>query len=160
MDLDFERSEEFTVCAPIILNNVYPLLQALGSIYLCHCSFVDDVEQYDFSANKFIRLISGDFQLHTHNLTQQSNLMISKFPSDFWPSVKAGRKGYLFTRWRLVGTIADLVNVHLFHDESNLALIDKVLLSHFFTIISCFFAFRNLFIATIANWVSIMCCND
>lgn len=34
---------------------------------------------------------------------------------------KWSRKGFLRTRWEIKGTVIDLVNIHLFHDASNLA---------------------------------------
>lgn len=34
---------------------------------------------------------------------------------------KWSRKGFLRTRWEVKGTVIDLVNIHLFHDASNLA---------------------------------------
>jgi inositol-1,4,5-trisphosphate 5-phosphatase len=49
-----------------------------------------------------------------------------KFSRDFWPSFRWGRKGYLHTRWMLgkERRVVDLINIHLFHDESNLAFLD------------------------------------
>jgi len=34
---------------------------------------------------------------------------------------KWSRKGFMRTRWEINGTVIDLVNIHLFHDASNLA---------------------------------------
>ena len=36
------------------------------------------------------------------------------------------RKGYMRTRWRIRGTVIDLVNIHLFHDASNLMAMREV----------------------------------
>ena len=62
-----------------------------------------------------------------------------KFPLRFYPENKWSRKGYLRSRWRVQqpqqqhlnnnGTndnIFDLVNIHLFHDASNLKSVEKV----------------------------------
>ncbi len=43
-----------------------------------------------------------------------------KFPLHLFPDGRYSRKGFLRTRWRLRRTQVDLVNVHLFHDASNL----------------------------------------
>ena len=55
-----------------------------------------------------------------------------KFPLSFFPEGKWSRKGYLRTRWKLLTPsheaafqIFDLVNVHLFHDASNLKSVEK-----------------------------------
>lgn len=41
------------------------------------------------------------------------------FPNSDFPEIKAGRKGYLHVRVFLDGTPIDLINLHLFHDASN-----------------------------------------
>nr|XP_057926386.1 inositol polyphosphate-5-phosphatase A isoform X2 [Doryrhamphus excisus] len=43
-----------------------------------------------------------------------------KFPKNFWPDFKWSRKGFMRTRWIIHNRGLDLVNVHLFHDASNL----------------------------------------
>ncbi len=43
-----------------------------------------------------------------------------KFPLPLFPEGRWSRKGFLRSRWRLRETQVDLVNVHLFHDASNL----------------------------------------
>ncbi|KAJ3603981.1 hypothetical protein NHX12_028722 [Muraenolepis orangiensis] len=65
---------------------------ALGSMYFIH-STLKDVYQYDFT---------------------------EKFPKNFWPDFKWSRKGFMRTRWNIHNQGLDLVNVHLFHDASNL----------------------------------------
>lgn len=48
-----------------------------------------------------------------------------KFPKNFWPAIKWGRKGYILTKWKIHEKIFNFVDAHLFHDESNLALIHE-----------------------------------
>ncbi|XP_034041263.1 inositol polyphosphate-5-phosphatase A-like isoform X1 [Thalassophryne amazonica] len=43
-----------------------------------------------------------------------------KFPQDYFPECKWSRKGFIRTRWALADCTFDLVNIHLFHDASNL----------------------------------------
>ena len=44
-----------------------------------------------------------------------------RFPQTFFPEVPTwSRKGFLHTRWQLGAAACDLLNVHFFHDLSNL----------------------------------------
>lgn len=38
-----------------------------------------------------------------------------------WVKNKWSRKGFMRTRWEINKTVFDVVNIHLFHDASNLA---------------------------------------
>ena len=50
-----------------------------------------------------------------------------KFPLQYFPESRWSRKGYLRTRWRFSPeAIVDLVNIHLFHDASNLKSVESV----------------------------------
>ena len=50
-----------------------------------------------------------------------------KFPLQYFPESRWSRKGYLRTRWRFSPeAILDLVNIHLFHDASNLKSVESV----------------------------------
>lgn len=49
-----------------------------------------------------------------------------KFPLKYFPENRWSRKGYLRTRWSLNGTQLDLINIHLFHDASNLVSVEEV----------------------------------
>lgn len=59
--------------------------------------------------------------VHTGNIEAVPTKEKAKFPQHFFPECKWSRKGFLRTRWSLNGTVVDLVNIHLFHDASNLA---------------------------------------
>jgi inositol-1,4,5-trisphosphate 5-phosphatase len=48
-----------------------------------------------------------------------------KFPREFFPETKWSRKGFTQTRWSINGFIFDMVNVHLFHDASNLLAVEQ-----------------------------------
>jgi inositol-1,4,5-trisphosphate 5-phosphatase len=50
-----------------------------------------------------------------------------KFPLQYFPESRWSRKGYLRTRWRFsIEAVFDLVNIHLFHDASNLKSVESV----------------------------------
>ena len=50
-----------------------------------------------------------------------------KFPLQYFPESRWSRKGYLRTRWKFSGeTVVDFVNIHLFHDASNLKSVESV----------------------------------
>uniref|UniRef100_A0A3Q3L6R2 inositol-polyphosphate 5-phosphatase n=1 Tax=Labrus bergylta TaxID=56723 RepID=A0A3Q3L6R2_9LABR len=71
---------------------------ALGSMYFIHKT-LENIQQYDFNVK--------DFKAK------------EKFPKNFWPDVSM-YKGFMRTRWIIHNQGLDLVNVHLFHDASNL----------------------------------------
>ncbi|XP_053573966.1 inositol polyphosphate-5-phosphatase A [Bombina bombina] len=90
---------------------------ALGSVYLIHNS-LHDIHIYNFQDDQF-DAVSG----HTMclgSLENCPNLYKEKFPQDFWTDFPWTRKGFMRTRWRIHSRIFDLVNLHLFHDASNL----------------------------------------
>uniref|UniRef100_A0A182T7H0 inositol-polyphosphate 5-phosphatase n=1 Tax=Anopheles maculatus TaxID=74869 RepID=A0A182T7H0_9DIPT len=58
--------------------------------------------------------------IHTGSIETVATKEKAKFPQQFFPECKWSRKGFLRTRWFLNGTVFDLVNIHLFHDASNL----------------------------------------
>lgn len=62
-----------------------------------------------------------DKLIHTGNIETIASKEKAKFPQNFFPECKWSRKGFLRTRWNLEGTVFDMVNIHLFHDASNLA---------------------------------------
>lgn len=62
--------------------------------------------------------------IHTGNIEAVATKEKAKFPQHFFPECKWSRKGFMRTRWSLAGTSVDLVNIHLFHDASNLAACD------------------------------------
>uniref|UniRef100_A0A914W902 inositol-polyphosphate 5-phosphatase n=1 Tax=Plectus sambesii TaxID=2011161 RepID=A0A914W902_9BILA len=109
MDEAYDLSDSFT---------------ALGNVYLVHESAATEVSHYDFATETFHPLSPG-FSLDGGDLTQTTHVTKKRFPSDFWPSMKWGRKGFLHTRWLFSGIVLDLVNVHLFHDDSNLVNMDE-----------------------------------
>ena len=59
--------------------------------------------------------------IHTGNIEAVATKEKAKFPQHFFPECKWSRKGFLRTRWEIKGTVFDMVNIHLFHDASNLA---------------------------------------
>ncbi|XP_030057915.1 inositol polyphosphate-5-phosphatase A [Microcaecilia unicolor] len=102
IDSDFTEMNSFT---------------ALGSLYFVHRS-LDDVWEYDFQEKEF-QVVYG-IQVYGGSLEKVSTLEKEKFAPDFWPDFKWTRKGYMRSRWRIQNCAFDLVNIHLFHDASNL----------------------------------------
>ncbi|GFN75433.1 type i inositol-1,4,5-trisphosphate 5-phosphatase [Plakobranchus ocellatus] len=49
----------------------------------------------------------------------------AKFPQHFFPEFKWSRKGFLRTRWSVNNCIFDLINIHLFHDASNIVAMES-----------------------------------
>jgi inositol-1,4,5-trisphosphate 5-phosphatase len=106
LDLDFDCIEEYT---------------ALGSIVFVHRSVAKSVRQYSFTQDVFAELGEVGITLRD-TLANCQFVRKEKFPRQFWPTMRWGRKGYLHTRWLLNDRPIDFINIHLFHDESNLAI--------------------------------------
>ncbi|KAF7635610.1 IPPc domain-containing protein, partial [Meloidogyne graminicola] len=129
LDIQYELIEEFTVSDglldPKILKN--SMSKALSSLFFIHRSAVKLVQQFNFKQRKFIPIIEQKYShlILTAGLVRSGFLRKEKFSRDFWPSFRFGRKGFLHTRWRFGERIFDLVNIHLFHDESNLNLLEN-----------------------------------
>uniref|UniRef100_A0A1I8ETT3 Uncharacterized protein n=1 Tax=Wuchereria bancrofti TaxID=6293 RepID=A0A1I8ETT3_WUCBA len=103
---------------------------ALGSLFFINDVTLPRIRQYDFVGKQFVKL-EKVFESYDRGLLKCRMLRKAKFPKDFWPTVKWGRKGYMHCRFRFDQTIYDFVNVHLFHDESNIALIHEVSISFY-----------------------------
>ncbi|XP_042278247.1 inositol polyphosphate-5-phosphatase A isoform X2 [Thunnus maccoyii] len=90
---------------------------ALGSIYFIHKT-LKNICQYDFNVKDF-KAVSGKNK-YVGSLNGVTTVEKEKFPKNFWPDFKWSRKGFMRTRWIIHNQGLDLVNVHLFHDASNL----------------------------------------
>ncbi|KAM7416162.1 hypothetical protein PAMA_018296 [Pampus argenteus] len=90
---------------------------ALGSIYFIHKT-LKNIYQYDFNVKDF-KAVSGKNK-YVGSLNGVTTVEKEKFPKNFWPDFKWSRKGFMRTRWIIHNQGVDLVNVHLFHDASNL----------------------------------------
>ncbi|KAI1717277.1 putative type I inositol 1,4,5-trisphosphate 5-phosphatase [Ditylenchus destructor] len=110
LDIDHEQTEEYT---------------ALSSIIFIHNSAVEHTKQYNFRTSEYSNLKETDTIISTDFTEKSGWARKEKFSRDFWPSIRWGRKGFLWTRWSLNKRILDLVNIHLFHDESNLAFLEN-----------------------------------
>ncbi|XP_054721663.1 inositol polyphosphate-5-phosphatase A-like [Uloborus diversus] len=97
------------------------IFTALGSLYFIHNS-LKDVHIWDFHGSKFVPLIGEE--VHKGNIEHVEIKEKSKFPSELFPENKGSRKGFMRTRWKISHTIFDMINVHLFHDESNFIAIE------------------------------------
>lgn len=95
---------------------------ALGSFYFIHDS-LKNIQQFDFKAKKFRKVVGRE--TCTETLEHTPSLEKEKFPQDYFPESKWSRKGFIRTRWALADCAFDLVNIHLFHDASNLVACEK-----------------------------------
>uniref|UniRef100_A0A336MJR1 inositol-polyphosphate 5-phosphatase n=1 Tax=Culicoides sonorensis TaxID=179676 RepID=A0A336MJR1_CULSO len=103
LDEDYNSAEHFT---------------ALGNLYFISKS-IKSLKTWNFLTHEW-EPVEGK-NIHTGNIETVPTKEKSKFPQNFFPECKWSRKGFLRTRWSINGTILDLVNIHLFHDASNLA---------------------------------------
>ncbi|KAK3094842.1 hypothetical protein FSP39_006936 [Pinctada imbricata] len=102
LDEDYTAADKFT---------------ALGNLYFIH-ECLEDVAIWDFMECRFVpvegrEVLSGNIE----------NVQIkekAKFPQDFFPDFKWSRKGFIRTRWSIRNVQFDLINIHLFHDASNI----------------------------------------
>uniref|UniRef100_A0A672HRG6 inositol-polyphosphate 5-phosphatase n=1 Tax=Salarias fasciatus TaxID=181472 RepID=A0A672HRG6_SALFA len=95
---------------------------ALGSFYFIHES-LKNIQQFDFKAKKFRKVVGKETWSET--LESTPTVEKEKFPQDYYPESKWSRKGFIRTRWALADCAFDLVNIHLFHDASNLVAWEK-----------------------------------
>ncbi|XP_050304592.1 inositol polyphosphate-5-phosphatase A isoform X2 [Anthonomus grandis grandis] len=102
LDEDYTSVENFT---------------ALGNLYFIHNS-IQDAFIWDFKKSEFRPVVGTE--TFSGNIEFVDTKEKSKFPQHFFPECKWSRKGFMRTRWSLCGTVFDLVNIHLFHDASNL----------------------------------------
>ena len=96
---------------------------ALGSLYFLHDSL--GVQIYNFQKKTFSRV--AEDSLHLGTIDDVATVEKHKFPLQYFPESRWSRKGYLRTRWKFSSqVILDLVNIHLFHDSSNLKSVESV----------------------------------
>jgi len=100
-DSDYTSQETFT---------------ALGCAYFIRRNL--SVQQWNFTTSTFQTVVNR--QIFAGNLVNAQTLRKEKYPREFFPEAKWSRKGFTETRWLINGFIFDLLNVHLFHDASNL----------------------------------------
>lgn len=111
--------------AAMYLDEDYTLddnFTALGNIHFVHKD-VKEVQCFDFKECKY-RTLTGR-NIHQGNLLEVTTHMKERFAAHYFQEVKWSRKGYLRTRWKLENITFDLVNVHLFHDPSNLTAMEE-----------------------------------
>ncbi|CAF1616835.1 unnamed protein product [Adineta ricciae] len=94
---------------------------ALGSAYFIRENV--PIEQWNFTTSSFQQI--SDRQIHTGNLINAQTLRKEKYPREFFPEAKWSRKGFTQTRWSINNFIFDMVNVHLFHDASNILAVEQ-----------------------------------
>ncbi|KAL4707031.1 hypothetical protein ACJJTC_014310 [Scirpophaga incertulas] len=102
LDEDFSSPDKFT---------------ALGNMYFAHSSLLD-LKMWDFDLKTYVD-VQGK-EVHSGNIEKVTTKEKAKFPQHFFPECKWSRKGFLRTRWMIRGTAVEFINIHLFHDASNL----------------------------------------
>ncbi|XP_015917325.1 inositol polyphosphate-5-phosphatase A isoform X2 [Parasteatoda tepidariorum] len=107
LDEDFNCREKFT---------------ALGSLYFVHNS-LKDVQIWDFRDHKYVPVVGKE--IYNGNIEHIGTKEKVKFTAEIVPECKWSRKGFMRTRWRIGYTAFDLVNIHLFHDESNFVAMEE-----------------------------------
>lgn len=100
IDEDFKANDKFT---------------ALGSLYLVHKN--QEAHIWNFNDKLFAPVVGKE--IHSGNIIDVPIIEKLKFQQNFFPECKWSRKGFIRTRWLLNGVAFDLINIHLFHDESN-----------------------------------------
>jgi inositol polyphosphate 5-phosphatase INPP5A len=84
---------------------------------------ITNIKIWNFLTHEF-EAVDGK-TIHTGSIESVATKEKAKFPQNFFPECKWSRKGFLRTRWILDGTTFDLINIHLFHDASNLTASEK-----------------------------------
>ncbi|XP_028966673.1 type I inositol 1,4,5-trisphosphate 5-phosphatase [Galendromus occidentalis] len=93
---------------------------ALGSFYFVHKSVADQICIWNFKKAAFEPVPEYAFYAE-EDLDLVPTVHKYKFTQDMTPMHRPSRKGFLRTRWQIHAQEPpiELVNVHLFHDESN-----------------------------------------
>ncbi|KAH9388671.1 Type I inositol 1,4,5-trisphosphate 5-phosphatase [Tyrophagus putrescentiae] len=78
----------------------------------------NDKFTFTFFIDKLFAPVVGK-EIHSGNIIDVPIIEKLKFQQNFFPECKWSRKGFIRTRWLLNGVAFDLINIHLFHDESN-----------------------------------------
>uniref|UniRef100_A0A4W3JSX8 inositol-polyphosphate 5-phosphatase n=1 Tax=Callorhinchus milii TaxID=7868 RepID=A0A4W3JSX8_CALMI len=89
---------------------------ALGNLYFLHES-LKNTYQFDFKAKKYKRVTGKE--IYSETLESTPMLEKEKFPKDYFPEVGCMVLRHETLKVNLVNAF-DLVNIHLFHDASNL----------------------------------------
>ncbi|CAF3535670.1 unnamed protein product [Rotaria socialis] len=94
---------------------------ALGSAYFVRENI--PIQQWNFTTSCFENVTQR--QIFTGNLVQTQTVRKKKFPREFFSEAKWSRKGFTQARWSINNFIFDMVNVHLFHDASNIVAVEQ-----------------------------------
>ncbi|CAH2097140.1 unnamed protein product [Euphydryas editha] len=86
-------------------------------MYFAHSSLTD-LKIWDFELKSYVDVVGKE--INSGNIEKVTTKEKAKFPQHFFPECKWSRKGFLRTRWSIRGTAIEFINIHLFHDASNL----------------------------------------
>ncbi len=95
---------------------------SLCNIYLVH-NTLTEVEIYNFNEKNYYQFMTK--QIYTGNLMGNDFINKERFQKSFFPDFNWSRKGFLHTKWRIKNRTFNFVNVHLFHDASNLVALSQ-----------------------------------
>ncbi|CAF0870845.1 unnamed protein product [Brachionus calyciflorus] len=97
---------------------------SLCNVYLIHESLKqDDVQLYNFSDKLHFNYTSR--QIFSGNLNNNHLIYKERYKKHFFKDFQWSRKGFIQTKWRLKKHDFDFVNIHLFHDPSNLVALNS-----------------------------------
>lgn len=112
LDEDFTCTAKFTA-----LGNAYFIRQDL-----CHAGIISI---YDYQLGELVPFIGQE--IYSGNIESVPYKRKEKFPKEYFPDCKWSRKGFMATKWSIGDNLLfQLVNIHLFHDASNLVAAKKV----------------------------------
>lgn len=104
VDSDFTDDQTFTS-----LGNVYLISERMKET---------DVELFDFKEKCYFNYVNR--QIFTGSLNSVNLIYKERFVRNYFPEFQWSRKGFVQSKWRLKNQNYDFVNIHLFHDPSNL----------------------------------------
>ena len=85
-----------------------------------------NLSAFNFQKRSYCR-VTDSSHMHLGTIDEVPCVEKHKFPLQYFPESRWSRKGYLRTRWRFSEeTEVDFVNIHLFHDASNLKSVESV----------------------------------
>lgn len=109
IDTDFSDKANFTsLCC------VYLIRDGLSK---------NDVKLFDFKNKSYVNY--SHRKIFTGNIAENNFAYKERYHKDFFNEAQWSRKGFIQTKWKIRNQNLDLVNIHLFHDPSNLTAMKK-----------------------------------
>ncbi|XP_065585023.1 inositol polyphosphate-5-phosphatase A-like isoform X2 [Artemia franciscana] len=96
---------------------------ALGSFYFIDQSLEHRISIWDFNEERYLPLKERRMSLSSDFCDERFKKV--KFPPELSPEKCWCRKGFLHTKWRIDEIPFNFVNIHMFHDTSNLVALES-----------------------------------